>query len=201
MHETIAASIPQLPFAGLMPAVVTEVDDATLFTRHWTDTALFAAIGLAFLTFGILLFAGKIKGGKGKPRVAGAFLALLGALFGLGGILVIPFERVSVGPAELKIAGGLLGAGENHSVNLDDVRTLELIKERRSRSGGGGGRRGRRSSRGTRIVNVATFTLKSGGVDKITMSGVLRGAALPLVIDRVEELGGNVVDRRSEFVE
>jgi hypothetical protein len=183
-----------LPFATTLPAGAVGApssDGAITFSPSWFEILAPSLLSLAILVFGAAILAGRVHWITGKRTLLGLLLSTIGAVFLAATLLVVPFNRVTITPNELQIANGILGIGSARTLNLDGWQSIERTKERRRR----------RRHHATEVVVVARFHATSRDRQILVVRGPMLEASLPVMLERAQQLGAEVIDRRSEFKE
>ncbi len=190
--------LPLLALALLLPltgcnstdyVVRTIEGDRVVFTDHPFFQLLPLFVGLSLVALGLPLITGRWKP-KGKPRVAGGVLLVIGLAMLAAAMLVTPYTYAAVDRHRLEVRGGLLGQGTAATINLDEVKEIEITQVSRRGS--------RRTSRGRRKAIEVKFIPHEGKPQSLLMTSGVRRPALEYLVEKAPEWGLDVTDQRDE---
>ncbi len=149
---------------------------------------LLVGLGVMLFAVGVPLLLGRWKP-KGKPRVVGAMLVLVGATMAVLCGTSLPYERLTITRNEVRYATGLFGERQKR-VNLANVEKIVLYKGRRPRNSP-------RHSRGP--ITYVEFVSTDGPSIHIKMREFNRGPAIEYLLELAPQLGIELDDQRGEY--
>ena len=155
------------------------VEDETLYCYDWWVPLLVLLGSIILFPIGLAL---RSKLGSWAWTII--ILSALGALLGAPSLLM---EKTQVTKDGFEVRGGVWGMTSKFNVRFDDVRDIRLTQEETKT------RRGGKKKNYYMECNTA-----SSGLQKVPLGNDVRMAALPLILERAQQMKIPVIDQSSQ---